>query len=212
MYVDAEFKWAKYYCELLKRGAVASDLREAVWRKVKELESGKLNGKSSSSLLSVVINLRQKAFTEELRDNSNLYELANSTQSLPALILVPDRPPESKVRASQKVFCSVWYPDNEPAADPFLVFVTVLPTQRKDTIRDVLRRVMEHSAFAKPKLYEGKTHRNFAKEVDVTRGDALMESEDGWVHRYADGLPVIVEVQRPRSSKQALVLRDSEQV
>jgi len=108
VYVDAEFKWAKHYCELLKRGAVASDLREAVWRKVKELESGKLNGKSSSSLLSVVINLRQKAFTEELRDNSNLYELANSTQSLPALILVPDRPPESKVRAmSEGVLLSV---------------------------------------------------------------------------------------------------------
>lgn len=103
------------------------------------------------------------------------------------------------------------YPDNEPAADPFLLFVTVLPIQRKETIREVLHRITEHSAFAKPKLYEGRTHRNYAKEMDVTRGDALLESEDGWYHRYPDGTLVIVEVQKPRSSKQALVLRDAEQ-
>lgn len=100
MYVDREFKWAKYYCELLKRGAVASDLKDTIWRKIKDIENGQLSGKTSTSLLAVIVNLRQKAFTEELRDSTGLYDIANSTQSLPALILVPDRPVESKVRVT----------------------------------------------------------------------------------------------------------------
>ena len=209
LFVDSEGRWIKHYCELLRRGAVCSDLKDAITRRVKDLES---LPSTSFTLLAIVLNLRQKAFIEELRDNTPLYDFANSMQNVPSMVLMPDKPTDGKVKNRQKVFCAVWYPDNEPAADPFVMLVSVRDMQRKDSVRDVVRRIVEKSPGPKPKLYEGRTHRNYAREVDLTRGEALQESDDGWVHRYPDCLPVILEVPKPRSSKQALVLHDTAQV
>ena len=103
------------------------------------------------------------------------------------------------------MFCSVAFPDNDPAADPFILFVG-----KRESVRDVVKRILERTKFPKSKLYTGRTNRSYSKEVDLTREEPLDESDDIWCAKYYDGKHVIIEVPRPRTIKQALVLRDNE--